>query len=167
MKYQATLDRKSHELDVTFEGDGVYQVVLDGTTYRVDAHELAHGAVSLIVDHASYSVEFEDHDGHVKVLVREQVFSVEVLDERALRLRGTGSSFTLEGPQTVLAPMPGKVVKLLVAVGDEVREGQGLVVVEAMKMENELQSPKGGKVKAITAREGASVEGGTPLVVVE
>jgi biotin carboxyl carrier protein len=167
MKYQATLDREVHELDVTARGPGLYEVVLDGTTYHVDAHQLPHGAVSLIVDHASYSVEFEDVEDGMNVLVRDHVFAVEVLDERALRLRGTGSRFALEGPQTVLAPMPGKVVKLLVALGDEVKEGQGLVVVEAMKMENELQSPKAGTVRSITAVEGASVEGGAPLVVVE
>jgi biotin carboxyl carrier protein len=168
VKYQATLDREAHELDVTARGEGLYEVVLDGTTYHVDAHRLVHGAVSLIVDHASYSVEFEEHeDGRMNVMVRDHVFGIEVLDERALRLRGAGSRFTLEGPQTVTAPMPGKVVKLLVKVGDEVTEGQGLVVVEAMKMENELGSPKAGKVKEITAREGTSVEGGAPLVVVD
>jgi len=95
------------------------------------------------------------------------VFPVEILDERRLRMRAAGGRFAVEGPQTIVAPMPGKVVKVLVKVGDEVKEGQGLVVVEAMKMENELASPKDGVVKEIHAKENASVESGAKLLVVE
>ena len=71
------------------------------------------------------------------------------------------------GPQQVTAPMPGKVVRLLVSAGDEVQLRQGLVVVEAMKMENELRAAKAGRVREVFVREGQSVEAGTPLVVVE
>jgi len=67
----------------------------------------------------------------------------------------------------VQSPMPGKVVKVLVTVGDEVKAGQGVVVVEAMKMENELKSPKDGKVKAVSAKEGQAVEAGQSLVTLE
>ena len=70
-------------------------------------------------------------------------------------------------PSAVQSPMPGKVVKVLVAVGDEVKAGQGVVVVEAMKMENELKSPKDGKVKAVAAKEGQAVEAGQSLVTLE
>ncbi|HEY5675844.1 MAG TPA: biotin/lipoyl-containing protein, partial [Myxococcales bacterium] len=70
------------------------------------------------------------------------------------------------GKQVISAPMPGKVVKVLVKVGDEVKDGQGLVVVEAMKMENELKSPKAGKVTELHAVEGAAVESGAKLAVV-
>ena len=71
------------------------------------------------------------------------------------------------GPSAVQSPMPGKVVKVLVAVGDEVKSGQGVVVVEAMKMENELKSPKDGKVKAVAVKEGQAVEAGQSLVTLE
>jgi glutaconyl-CoA/methylmalonyl-CoA decarboxylase subunit gamma len=71
------------------------------------------------------------------------------------------------GPSAVQSPMPGKVVKVLVAVGDEVKSGQGVVVVEAMKMENELKSPKDGKVKAVAVKEGQAVEAGQNLVTLE
>jgi biotin carboxyl carrier protein len=71
------------------------------------------------------------------------------------------------GPSAVQSPMPGKVVKVLVAVGDEVKAGQGVVVVEAMKMENELKSPKDGKVKAVAVKEGQAVEAGQNLVTLE
>jgi biotin carboxyl carrier protein len=71
------------------------------------------------------------------------------------------------GTQQVLAPMPGKVVKILVKAGDEVKARQGLVVIEAMKMENELRSPKDGRVSDLLVTEGASVEAGRLLVFVE
>lgn len=71
------------------------------------------------------------------------------------------------GPQAVLSPMPGKVVKVAVAVGDEVKAGQGVVVVEAMKMENELKAPRDGKIKALSVQEGQAVEAGQSLVVID
>lgn len=168
MKYQATLDKKQHEIHVSEKGEGVYEVRIDDQVHTVDALALDHGGVSLIVDHASYSVEMEEiGDGKINVLVRDQVFTIELLDERRLRMQLAGGRFALEGPQTVTAPMPGKVVRVLVTPGQEVKEGEGLVVVEAMKMENELGSPKDGTVKEIHVQEGASVEDGAKLVVVE
>ena len=105
-------------------------------------------------------------EGQLHVLVGENVFALELLDERRLRLRQAGGKFSLEGPQRIDAPMPGKVVRVLVKAGDEVQEGQGLIVVEAMKMENELKSPKAGKVTELHAVEGAAVESGAKLAVV-
>ena len=81
--------------------------------------------------------------------------------------RGAGGPPQTAGRQQVVAPMPGKVVKVLVKEGDSVRVRQGLVVVEAMKMENELRSPKDGRVARVLVDEGTLVESGRPLVVVE
>ena len=82
-------------------------------------------------------------------------------------MRRAAGGFTVEGKQILASPMAGKVVKVLAKVGDEVRAGQGLVVVEAMKMENELKSPKSGKLVELSAVEGQAVEGGAKLAVVE
>ena len=96
------------------------------------------------------------------VRVGSESYRVELVDPRAWPgRRGLRGS---DGPQEVSAPMPGKVVKLLVAEGDEVEDGQGLLVIEAMKMQNELKSPRAGRVERIYAAEGAGVETGTPLV---
>ena len=75
----------------------------------------------------------------------------------SLRLRAGSAGFSVEGKQTIAAPMPGKVVKVLVKLGDEVKEGQGLVVVEAMKMENILRAGKSGTVKSVEASPGESL----------
>ncbi|HEX8704372.1 MAG TPA: DUF2118 domain-containing protein [Myxococcaceae bacterium] len=169
MRYFAKLQGQKEAVPVDIEplGDTRYKLTLNERTYTVDALTLDHGAVSMLVDGTSYHVEFEENADEVGVLVRGQVQRVDVADERRLRLRAGSAGFTAEGKQVINAPMPGKVVKVLVKVGDEVKEGQGLVVVEAMKMENELKSPKAGKVVELLAKEGATVENNAKLVVVE
>ncbi len=158
--------RDSRQVEVQQTGDGHYRIRVDGIEHRIDAQPLDHGAASLIVDGQSYSVEFEEDGDIVTVLVRDRLLRIDIADERRLRMRTASSRFTLEGNQTVVAPMPGRLVKVLVKTGDEVAEGQPVAVVEAMKMENELKSPKAGKVVDVRAREGEAVEGGAPLVVV-
>jgi biotin carboxyl carrier protein len=168
-RYYAT--RKGHKepvvVDVQPLADGRYALTVDGRRHEVDALTLEHGAVSMLVDGESLSVEFDDRDDEVAVLLRGQVLRIDVADERRRRLRAVTAGFSVEGRQLIAAPMPGKVVKVLVKVDDEVKEGQGLVVVEAMKMENELKSPKAGKVVEVLAREGQAVELNARLVVVE
>ena len=115
----------------------------------------------------SHHVEFDEVGDEVLVQVGGQAARIDVADERRLRLRAGKAGFSVEGKQLIAAPMPGKVLKVLVKLGDEVKEGQGLVVVEAMKMENELKSPKAGKVVELPAREGTAVEINAKLVVVE
>ena len=92
---------------------------------------------------------------------------MDVADERTVRLRAGLSGFSVSGKVVVTAPMPGKVVRVLVAPGAEVAEGQGVVVVEEMKMENELKSPKTGKVLEVFAKVGSTVEANAKLLSVE
>ncbi len=154
-------------MEVEGLGDGRYAVSLNGARHEVEALVLPHGAVSLMVEGHSWSVEFDERKDEVGVLLRGHVTRFDIADERKLRLRQAAATFTTEGKQIVEAPMPGKITRVLVKPGDAVIEGQGLVVVEAMKMENELKSPKAGTVTAVHAKEGGTVENGTPLVVVE
>ncbi len=154
-------------LDVQPLGAGHYVVALDGVKHTLEALELPHGAVSMLVDGDSHAVEFEKKGELVSVLLKGHVTTVDIADERTLRLRAATAGFVAEGVQTVCSPMPGKVVKVFVKKGDVVKEGDGLVVVEAMKMENELKSPKGGTVTEVFAKEGTAVENGAKLVVVE
>jgi biotin carboxyl carrier protein len=89
------------------------------------------------------------------------------MDERRVRVGGAQSELQLQGRQKVSVPMPGKVIAVLVSAGDAVEKGQGLVIVEAMKMENEVRSPVAGEVKEIKVKPGDAVEGGAVLVIVE
>ena len=100
-----------------------------------------------------------------QVSVNGRILQVEVFDPRDLRAAGRGSS--KDGRQEILSPMPGKVIRVLAAVGDTVEEGQGLVVVEAMKMQNEMKSPKSGKVTEVRTKADATVAAGEILLVIE
>jgi biotin carboxyl carrier protein len=167
--YVALLDGGKREVPVEVRrlGPGQYEVKLHGKVHVVDAFRHDYGTLSLIVDTASYSAMLDWRDTKVNVRLRHAVIPLELLDEKKLRLRRAAGRFTAEGRQAVSSPMPGKVVKVLVKVGDVVRRGQALVVVEAMKMENELRSPKDGKVVELHASEGQAVEGNAKLCVVE
>jgi hypothetical protein len=176
MRYHAILNGQERLVEVSARGSS-YRVAIhpgpeakDGAPPRVlevSAAHLGGNAVSLIAGARSYACDLEPgKDGRLSVLVDGAVHALEMLDERKLRLRRAGGKFSLDGPQRIDAPMPGKVVRVLVRQGDAVAEGQGLVVVEAMKMENELKSPKAGTVRELHAVEGAAVESGAKLVVV-
>jgi biotin carboxyl carrier protein len=122
-------------------GPGIFSILIEGRSYQ--ATLLAPGTIQ----------------------VNDQIFNIEIFDPRELRARSTtGAS---HGRQHIAAPMPGKVVRLLVAVGDQVNPGQGLIVVEAMKMQNEMKSPKTGIVVEIKTKDGATVAAGEILIVIE
>ena len=167
--YVALLEGGKREERVGVEalGPGVYQVWVGGRAVRVDAYQHDHGTLSLLVDAASYTATLDRRDAVVHVRVRNGHFPIEILDERRLRMRRAPGKAVVAGRQTLCAPMPGKVVKVLVRAGDAVREGQGLLVVEAMKMENEVRSPKDGKVVEVHVQEGQAVESGARLAAVE
>ncbi|RMG17123.1 MAG: acetyl-CoA carboxylase biotin carboxyl carrier protein subunit [Deltaproteobacteria bacterium] len=165
MRFTATHGEATHEIDVTFDGER-YTVTLDGQKHEVDALLLEGNIWSLLIDGKSYEVDVEGEE-EVTVRVRGRVHRFRILDERRMRMRMASGAFSAEGKQVVRAPMPGKVVKILVREGDSVEAEQGVVVVEAMKMENELRAPKAGTVKSIAVEEGALVEGQAALVVIE
>ncbi|HEV2425902.1 MAG TPA: biotin/lipoyl-containing protein [Terriglobia bacterium] len=128
---------------------------------------VAPNCYSILLGSRSYDAHVTPAAGAVTqreytVRVGSESFHVEIVDPRAWQ--GRGGLGGAHGPQEINAPMPGKVVKLLVAEGDEVGDGQGLLVIEAMKMQNELKSPRPGRVERIYAAEGAGVESGAPLV---
>src|SRR5919108_17285 len=117
----------------------------------------------------TYTVEIEEDNSEdqYRVLVDGRNYHVHLVDERRMRVGGAQSGLQLQGRQKVAVPMPGKVIAVLVSEGDTVEKGQGLVIVEAMKMENEVRSPIAGVVKEIKVKAGETVEGGTVLVIVE
>ena len=167
--YVALLDggKREETVEVRRLGTGRYEVRLRGKVHVVDAFRHDYGTLSLLVDTRSHSAMLDWRDTKVNVRLRHAVIPLELLDERKLRLRRAAGKFSVEGPQAVVAPMPGRVAKVLVKPGDAVKAGQPLVVFEAMKMENELKSPKDGKVTEVLAREGDAVEARTRLCTVE
>ncbi|HET7619625.1 MAG TPA: biotin/lipoyl-containing protein [Vicinamibacterales bacterium] len=150
---------------------GRFRVTLDGVTRVVDAQRFGAYGVSMLFG--------DDHDATTAVQIAPTALRGEMLAHlggravpvsvNASRTRRSGgdAAGAAHGDHTVVAPMPGRVVRVLVAPGDEVAARQGLVVVEAMKMENELRSPRPGRVKDVLVAAGTSVEAGRVLVVVE
>lgn len=127
--------------------------------------EIEPGLYSVLDGTRSMEARVSRNDTGYVVEVDGRVLEVELEDPRELR-KGV-RHHAREGRVDVKAPMPGKVVRVLVAVGDTVEEGQGLMVVEAMKMQNEMKAPKDGKVVALAGKEGASVAAGQVLVTLE
>lgn len=127
--------------------------------------EAEPGVYSVLLDGRSFEARIERTEQGWAVTIGGRRFEIEVVDPRRLsrRARGLGQ----EGRQRLTAPMPGRIVRLLVAQGDAVEAGQGIAVIEAMKMQNELKAPKAGRVAALWAREGATVAAGEVLAEVE
>ncbi|MGB8474653.1 MAG: biotin/lipoyl-containing protein [Candidatus Acidiferrum sp.] len=140
-----------------------WKITLDGRPAEADAVEIAPHTLSLLLEGQSYEVRItQSPDGLLTLQTGLQEFTAEVADPRAWRGRRHGA-VEAEGRQQIVAPMPGKVVRLLVKAGDKVEAGQGLLVVEAMKMQNEIRSPKTGTVERLLVKEGQPVNAGEAL----
>ena len=157
--------KRMHVVELERKGD-LCGVSLDGQALDADAVQIAPNAVSVMIGGQSFEIHVSrSADGTLNLQCGPHEFSAEIIDPRAWRGRKHGA-VEVEGRQEILAPMPGKVVRLLAAVGDAVEAGQGLLVVEAMKMQNEIRSPKSGKVERLLVKEGQSVNAGQALCVV-
>lgn len=158
--------QKKRTVELERDGNG-YRILLDGQAVNADATLVAPNTISILLDGQSFEVHVTpSRDGKIKLQTGPHEFSAEIQDPRAWQGRRPGA-LEAEGRQQIVAPMPGKVIRLLVNVGDEVEVGQGLVVVEAMKMQNEIRSPKKGKVERLQAKEGQNVNAGDVLAWVE
>jgi len=162
MKYVVSIAGRTVEVEV--DGDGV---VVNGTAHQAELRPVPGTPVrNLLLDGSSWIVPIEPM-GQGKWLVQRQGerFEVEVLDERTRHIRSlVGEGKAAAGPAPLRAPMPGLVVRILVEQGHSVGAGQGLVVLEAMKMENELKATAAGSVSQVHVHPGAAVEKGQLLV---
>ncbi len=139
------------------------EVTIDGTSYDVDWARVRDGVISLVIDGRSHTVQVARRDGGVDVQLEGRQFSFGTGSRDDDSAVAAGASAGAGG--TIKAPMPGNVVKVMVAEGDEVTVGTSLVVVEAMKMENEVKSPVDGVVKKVNVAAGDSV--GTTEAMIE
>jgi biotin carboxyl carrier protein len=167
MAFIAKLGEETYRVEIEETGKSVYRVSVDGNEFVVDGKKTARSSYSLIVDNRSFEIEVDNVEDEYRVLVDGRNYHVRLVDERRLRVGGAQLDSQLQGRQRVSVPMPGKVIAVLVSEGDVVEKGQGLVIVEAMKMENEVHSPIAGEIKEIKVKPGDTVEGGALLVVVE
>jgi biotin carboxyl carrier protein len=174
MLYDITIDGQNYRLDLNHV-EGRWSCRLNGRDFEVDAVLGRPDVLSLRIANLAYEVKLERvandlhlndlHLNDLQLWVGNQRFVVEVRDPRSLRGRGRAADD--HGPRKITAPMPGKVVRLLVHEGEDVEPGRGVAIVEAMKMQNEIKSPKRGTVRKILVGEGAAVNAGDVLAIVE
>ena len=137
-----------------------------GSETSIDWRRPQPGIYSLLIDHTSYEVFIEDEPDHLAVHLMRSSFRVRAADIRRHR-RATDAVAAADGLVRITAPIPGRVSRVLVTPGQEVSRGDGVIVVEAMKMENELRAPRDGVVTAVEVEEGQGVEGGALLATIE
>jgi biotin carboxyl carrier protein len=164
MIYDIAIDGKNYRLELN-RPDGRWACRLDGREVEVDAVSPRPDVLSLRIANKAYEVKCERVAGELYVWVGSQRFAAEVRDPRSLR--GRTRTADEHGPRKLTAPMPGKVVRVLVSEGMEVDAGTGVLVVEAMKMQNEVRSPKKGTIQKILVSAGAAVNSGDVLAIVE
>jgi len=164
MTYEITVDGKKYRLELS-RADNRWDCSLDGRKIEIDAILPRRDVLSIIVGGKAYEIKRERTVTDMHLWVGSIRHAVELRDPRSLRSRASDADG--KGPRKLLAPMPGKVVRVLVKEGDAVDIGQGLIVVEAMKMQNEMKASRAGRVVEVRVGEGDTVSAGDTLMVLE
>jgi biotin carboxyl carrier protein len=165
MKLKALLTEKDYEVSLNL-ASGAAVVEVEGRHYDLEVRELAQGQYLLVSGSQVYKCRVDRKRDTFAVVLHGQDYDVSIIDPK--RLRSTQSSGTHQsGVAEIVSPMPGKIVRVLVEVGANVEAGAGVVVVEAMKMQNELKATKAGVVISVKTEEGAAVSAGDVLAVIE
>ena len=165
MTYDVIIDGKPRRLELSRGSEG-WECKLDGRDIRLDAVLARPDVLSILIDGKAYEVKRERTATDMHLWVGPVRYAAELRDPRSLRSRQAAGGDE-HGVKKLVAAMPGKVVRVLAAQGTQVEAGQGVLVVEAMKMQNEMKSPKKGVVQRILAAEGAAVNAGDVLAIVE
>lgn len=162
MKLALTVNGAEKEIEILAPAPE-WRFRVDGEEQRALVTLVEPGVYSILLDGRVYEASMDRTGQNLVVTVAGERFEVEVRDPRSWSRKSVAGS---HGVATLSAPMPGKVVRVLVVAGDTVEAGQGLFVVEAMKMQNEIKAPRSGQVISLTAREGATVAAGEPLATI-
>ena len=164
MIFDATVDGRAARVEVRSTGDH-YIVLVDGRPLSVSVHPTARHFSTLLIDGTTHDAGVLRQGASHAVALRQGTFEVTLV--AAARGAAAVHRKASAGPAKVTAPMPGKIVRVAAAGGQEVRAGECLVVMEAMKMENEIRSPRAGRIKDVLVKEGQAVESGALLILVE
>lgn len=164
MKYIATVNEQEFEIEVGHDRE----ITVNGERYDVDFHQLPDGGlVSLLLNNESFEAVVDARENVWEVLLRGELYSVTVQDERAYRLaKARGVDTAVHGESVIKSPMPGIIIATPAVEGAVVQKGDKIVILESMKMENELRSPRDGVVSRVQVKPGDSVEKGQVLAVI-
>ena len=164
MKVEMLIQGRPRTVEVSQSGERTRWLV-DGREVQANAVEISPGVISVIIAGESVEVTIVQKGSDLRVLAGGREYSAAILNRRELK-KNRESAAEVSGRQSVTAPMAGKIVHCLVTVGDDVQTGQGLAIVEAMKMQNEIRSPKTGKIEKVAVVEGQTVNPGDVVAVV-
>jgi biotin carboxyl carrier protein len=165
MTYRVEVNGRAREIRLELR-DGSYHWRLDQQEERAaSVLPVEPGVYSVLADGRSWQVHIVAHQDGYAVAVNGHPMMVRVQDPRSLQRDGRGAA--ADGAERLIAPMPGRVIRLLAAAGDELQPGQGIVVVEAMKMQNEIKTARAGRLVQLLVAEGATVGAGEVLGVIE
>jgi biotin carboxyl carrier protein len=164
MKLNLTINGAEHAIDVLAPAPACRFQLGGASEQSAHVESPEPGVYSVLMDGRSYDAYVEETPNGLVVSLQGYHFEIEARDPRKWSRKAAGSGG--EGVQTIASPMPGKVVRVLVAAGDAVEAGQGIVVVEAMKMQNEMKAPRAGTVLSLPAKEGATVAAGEVLATI-
>lgn len=167
MNYEVEMDGRTRRLSMQkhASGDGV-DCTLDGEPCNADVRVLEPGILSLLIEGRSYRVLQDPRVDGAALVIGERRIPYRIADPRSLRARGSREASD-SGAKPIVASMPGRIVRILVQAGEDVAAKQGLIVVEAMKMQNELKAPRAGTVTRVAVDVGATVQAGAVLLVIE
>lgn len=172
MTYEITITARngnpqSFQVELSRQKDGKVLCRVNGEAVEeFDARANERDILSLLMGANSFEVRRDAAAAVPRVVIGDESFAYEVRDPRSLGARRAKAASS-DGPKKIKAPMPGKVVRIIATEGTAVEAGQGVIVIEAMKMQNELKSPKSGVIKKIMAAEGATVNAGDALAEIE
>jgi len=166
MRFVATVGGHTETVEVVRD-QGRYRLTLGGEVWAVDARLTAQGIYSLLIDGVSYVADVSERDGARVVDVLDETYVVRVEEETRHIIRTKGGAAGAHPHQVLTAPLPGKITHVAVGVGDTVAPGDTLLVIEAMKMENEFKAGAAGTITEIRVQPGQAVNGGDVLVVIE
>jgi biotin carboxyl carrier protein len=167
LNFDIELAGRKHRLSIqSIAAAAGYSFLLDGQSCSADAYLLQPNILSLLIAGRSYRILLDARPGGKAIVLGERRISYRVDDPRSLRSR-TNVDTSDTGARPIVASMPGRIVRILVQVGEHIEAQQGLIVVEAMKMQNELKSPRSGNVTRVVVEVGATVQAGDVLLVIE
>ena len=163
MAFITKIDNKEFKVDLKQEGKG-FKVYLDGKPREVTVANDKGSRLTLIIDDKPFDIIWEADD---HIVVGGESYNVEIFDEQVERLMKASPGKSGKRALTMKAAMPGLIIEVTVKQGDRVTEGQGLLIIEAMKMQNEMQTPRDGVVKTVKVQKGQTVNSGETLIIIE
>lgn len=164
MRLEIELDGVAHIVEIP-RTERTLQCTIDGVDLTADCIEIAQGSYSILLEGLSFEASVEPFGEELRINIGGNEVKARVRDPRRWR-RNHSAAAASEARQNVAAPMPGRVVRVLVASGEVVKAGEGIIVVEAMKMQNEVRSPKAGRIERLLVKEGQPVNAGDTIAVV-